>query len=225
MLKTCTGKLNASPFLFVADYSGLRVDQFAELRTRLHGVGARCHVVKNTFLRRAAVRCRPAGTWAISRGQTAIVIGEKDVAAAAKVLKTFTAEFKKPAVKAGIVDKPRRLERADPDYRRSAVARSPAFAVARPAQSPATMLVRILNEPASALARVLQAKVDKRWAPAKPRRRCGSEACSGASRCAAAAEAASAAEAAPAGPPRPAAPEPAPEAPAAEAAPLPSSAG
>ena len=47
-------KLNASPFLFVADYTGLKVHQFAELRNRLWNVGARCHVVKNTFLRRAA---------------------------------------------------------------------------------------------------------------------------------------------------------------------------
>jgi large subunit ribosomal protein L10 len=34
-------KLNASPFLFVTDYSGLRVDQFGELRNRLFNVGAR----------------------------------------------------------------------------------------------------------------------------------------------------------------------------------------
>ncbi len=32
-------------------------------------------------------------------------MGDKDVAAAAKVLKNFTAEFKKPEVKTGIVDK------------------------------------------------------------------------------------------------------------------------
>src|SRR5665213_2406883 len=47
-------KLNSSPFLFIADYTGLKVSQFAELRNRLWGAGARCHVVKNTFLRRAA---------------------------------------------------------------------------------------------------------------------------------------------------------------------------
>ena len=47
-------KLNSSPFLFVADYTGLKVGQFAELRNRLWTAGARCHVVKNTFLRRAA---------------------------------------------------------------------------------------------------------------------------------------------------------------------------
>src|SRR5882757_3854418 len=97
-------KLNASPFLFVADYTGLKVDQFAELRTRLWGAGARCHVVKNTFLRRAA---KEAGLPELGtlHGQTAIIVGDKDVAAAAKVLKNFTAEFKKPEVKTGVVDK------------------------------------------------------------------------------------------------------------------------
>src|SRR6187402_3692409 len=97
-------KLNASPFLFVADYTGLKVSQFAELRNRLWNAGARCHVVKNTFLRRAA---ESAGLPEFSelKGQSAIIVGDKDVAAAAKVLKTFTAEFKKPEIKTGIVDK------------------------------------------------------------------------------------------------------------------------
>src|SRR2546429_3292730 len=97
-------KLNASPFLFVADYTGLKVDQFAELRNRLFRAGARCHVVKNTFLRRAA---KDAGLPEMKglRGQTAIIVGDKDAAAAAKVLKSFTAEFKKPELRMGVVDR------------------------------------------------------------------------------------------------------------------------
>src|SRR5688500_8208898 len=97
-------KLNASPFLFVADYTGLTVDRFGELRNRLAGVGARCHVVKNTFLKRAA---KEAGYPELGelRGQNAIVVGEKDVAAAAKVLKTFAGEFQKPVVRTGVVDR------------------------------------------------------------------------------------------------------------------------
>src|SRR6266481_1003790 len=104
IVEDIVGRLNSSPFVFVTEYTGLRVDQFAELRTRLGGVGAKCHVVRNTFLRRAVA---DAGLPELKdlRGQTAIVIGEKDVAAAAKVLKTFAAEFKKPTVKAGIVDR------------------------------------------------------------------------------------------------------------------------
>jgi len=40
--------------MLVADYTGLKVSQFSELRTRLAGAGAECRVVKNTFLKRAA---------------------------------------------------------------------------------------------------------------------------------------------------------------------------
>lgn len=153
-------KLNASPFLFIADYTGLKVSQFAELRNRLWTAGARCHVVKNTFLRRAA---KDAGLPDLGdlRGQTAIVVGDKDVAAAAKVLKNFTAEFKKPEVKTGVVDK---LVVSGAQIQ--AIADLPSREVLLATllgvlNAPASKLVRVLNEPASALARVLQARVDQ----------------------------------------------------------------
>ncbi len=156
VVEDITGKLNASPFLFVADYTGLKVDQFSELRTRLYNVGARCHVVKNTFLRRAVA---DAGLPELGErnGQCAIIVGDKDVAAAAKVLKTFAAEFKKPTVKTGIVD---RLVVSGDQIQ--AIADLPSREVLLATflgmlNQPATMLVRILNEPASALARVLKA--------------------------------------------------------------------
>jgi large subunit ribosomal protein L10 len=153
-------KLNASPFLFVADYTGLKVSQFAELRNRLWTAGARCHVVKNTFLRRAA---KDAGLPDLGdlRGQTAIVVGDKDVAAAAKVLKNFTAEFKKPEVKTGVVDN---LVVSSEQIQTIADLPSREVLLATllgVLNAPASKLVRVLNEPASALARVLQAKVDQ----------------------------------------------------------------
>jgi large subunit ribosomal protein L10 len=158
-------KLNASPFLFVTDYTGLKVDQFGELRSRLWNVGARCHVVKNSFLRLAV---KEAGLPELGelRGQTAIVLGDKDVAAAAKVIKTFAAEFKKPTVKTGVVD------RLVVDAAQiNAIADLPAREVLLAQllgvmQAPAQQLVRLLNEPASALARVLKAKADKEGAAA-----------------------------------------------------------
>ncbi|MEI8340056.1 MAG: 50S ribosomal protein L10 [Verrucomicrobiota bacterium] len=149
-------KLNGSPFLFVADYTGLKVDQFGELRNRLNGVGARCHVVKNTFLRRAA---KEAGLPEMGelKGQTAIIVGDKDVAAAAKILKVFVAEFKKPVMRVGVID--RSVVTTD---QISAIADLPSREVLLSQllgtlQSPASTLVRLLNEPASALARVLKA--------------------------------------------------------------------
>ena len=158
-------KLNASPFLFVADYTGLKVKHFAELRNRLWNAGARCHVVKNTFLRRAA---KSAGLPELAelKGQTAIIVGDKDVAAAAKVLKNFTAEFKKPEVKTGVVD---RIVVSTAQI--AAIADLPSREVLLATllgtlNAPASQLVRVLNEPASALARVLKAKADKEPAPA-----------------------------------------------------------
>lgn len=160
IVEDIAGKLNASPFLFVADYTGLKVDQFAVLRNRLHGVGSRCHVVKNTFLRRAV---SDAGLPELAdlQGQTAIVVGDQDVAATAKVLKTFSAEFKKLTVTTGIVD---RLVVSTEQI--SAIADLPSRDVLLATflgvlQAPASQLVRVLNEPASALARVLLAKADK----------------------------------------------------------------
>jgi large subunit ribosomal protein L10 len=153
-------KLNQSPFLLVADYTGLKVGQFNELRNRLAGAGAECRVVKNTFLRRAA---KEAGLPDVGelKGQTAIIVGEKDVAAAAKVLKSFTAEFQKPIVKVGVVDRA-----VISGEQIKAIADLPSREVLL-AQllgtllSPAQTLVRLLNEPASSLARVLKAKSEQ----------------------------------------------------------------
>lgn len=153
-------RLNDSPFLFVTDYTGLDVTQFSELRTRLDKAGARCTVVKNSYLRLAV---KEAGLPDLGelKGQTAIVTGEKDVAAAAKVLKNFTSEFKKPTVRAGVVDRlvvtTEQIQTiADLPSREALLSQ-----LLGVLQAPASKLVRLLNEPASQLARVLQAKADK----------------------------------------------------------------
>jgi large subunit ribosomal protein L10 len=160
IVEDIAGKLNQSPYLFVTDYTGLRVAQFAELRNRLYSVGARCQVVKNTFLRKAV---NEAGLPELGElhGQTAIITGDKDVAAAAKVLKNFVAEFKKPTVRSGIVD---RLVVSQEQIQ--TIADLPAREVLLAKllgllNQPGTMLVRVLNEPASRLARILQAHLDK----------------------------------------------------------------
>lgn len=154
------GRLNESPYLFITDYTGLKVAEFGELRNRLHNVGARCYVVKNTFLRKAATEAGYPELPSL-KGQTAIVTGEKDVAAAAKVVKNFVSEFKRPSVKGGVIDKA--VVSTD---QITAIADLPSREVLLATllgtlNAPASSLVRLLNEPASALARVLKAKADK----------------------------------------------------------------
>jgi large subunit ribosomal protein L10 len=159
-------KLNRSPFLLVADYQRMKVDQFGELRSRLAPAGAEVRVVKNSFLKRAMADSGMPDVADKLVGQTAIVMGEKDVAPVAKILKLFAAEFKIAALKIGVVDK-EILSTSDVE----ALAELPSREILLSRLlglllAPATQLVRVLNEPASAFARLLSAKADKEKAAA-----------------------------------------------------------
>lgn len=153
-------RIQNSPFLLIADYSGMQVKHFEELRTRLAGAGANIQVVKNSFVKIAAKEAGLPELNGALTGQTAIVTGESDIAAAAKILKTFVAEFQRPPVKAGILDNA--VLSAE---QVAAIAELPSRDVLL-AQllgvllAPATKLVRTLNEPGASLARVLKAKAD-----------------------------------------------------------------
>src|SRR3954463_3047053 len=154
-------KLNRSPFLLVTDYKQMKVDQFGELRNRLAPAGAEVRVVKNSFLKRAMADSGMPDVGDKLTGQTAIVMGEKDVAPVAKILKAFAAEFKIAALKIGVIDK-EVMSTSDVE----ALAELPSREILLSQllgllQAPATRLVRVLNEPASAFARLLAAKGEK----------------------------------------------------------------
>ena len=153
-------KLQASPYLLIVDFTGMKVPHFESLRTRLADAGARISVVRNTFLRIAATELKMPELSDLLAGQTAMVTGDTDICAAAKVLKTFAAEFKKPTVRAGVLD-----NAALSADQVSVLADLPSKDVLRAKllgllQTPASQFVRVLNEPAASLARVLKAKGD-----------------------------------------------------------------
>ena len=161
-------KLNRSPFLLVTDYQRMKVDQFGELRNRLAPAGAEVRVVKNSFLKRAMADSGMPDVGDKLTGQTAIVLGENDVAPIAKILKLFAAEFKIATLKIGVVDKAV-LSTSDVE----ALAELPSREILLSQLlglllMPATRLVRVLNEPASAFARLLAAKAEKGEATATP---------------------------------------------------------
>jgi large subunit ribosomal protein L10 len=164
IVEDLSARLNQSPFLIVTEYTGMNVLQFSELRTRLAGAGARCRVVKNTFLRRAAAEVGYPDLAANLSGQTAIVTGESDVCAAAKVLKGFSTEFQKPTVRVGVLDKviiSKEQIGALADLPPKAVLQSQLLGVLK---SPLQKLVLLLNEPGASLARLLKARVDQQGA-------------------------------------------------------------
>ncbi len=159
--KEYLARLNASPFFIVVNYQGLKVGPITELRKRLVRAGAEIHVVKNSLFRIAAKEAGVADLNGALAGQVAVITGQKDVSAAAKVVKTFNSEFDKLKIRFGYLNN-NRLESSD----LLALADLPSIEVLRSKllgvfQAPATKLVVLLNTPASQLARVLAARADK----------------------------------------------------------------
>jgi len=151
-------RVNSSPFVLVVEYTGMTVPEFSELRNRLADNGAECHVAKNTYMKKALIEAGLPDTGDKLVGQTAFVTGESDVAAAAKVLKSFEKEFKKPAIKLGILDGDI-LDEAQVKAIADLPSREVLLAtLLATINAPATQLVRTVNEPAASLARVIQAK-------------------------------------------------------------------
>jgi large subunit ribosomal protein L10 len=154
-------RLNSSPFLMVVDYRGLTVGHFGELRKRLSKAGSQIHVVKNSIFRIAAKEVGLPDLGATLIGQLAVVSGQRDVSATAKVIKTFQAEFDKPKLKFGYLNS-QRLELQD----LLVLADLPSLDVLRAKllgllQAPATKLAVMINTPGSQLARIIKAKSEK----------------------------------------------------------------
>src|SRR5437868_15321705 len=105
--KEYLARLNSSPFFIVVDYQGLKVGPITELRKRLNKAGAEMHVVKNSLFRLAAKEAGIADLGGPLTGQLAVVTGQRDVSVAAKVVKTFSAEFEKPKIRFGFLNNQR----------------------------------------------------------------------------------------------------------------------
>lgn len=142
-------RVNASPYLIVIDYTGLTVQQFTELRNRLGAGGANCTVAKNSYMRKALAEAGMPDIGADLTGQMAYVMGEAEVFSAAKVIKNFEKEFKKPEMKVGILG--------------NAVLDATALKAIADIPSREAVLSQLLAtilEPATRIARVVKAKFD-----------------------------------------------------------------
>ncbi len=140
-------RVNASPYLIVIDYTGLTVQQFTELRNRLGAGGANCTVAKNSYMRKALAEAGMPDIGADLTGQMAYVMGEAEVFSAAKVIKNFEKEFKKPEMKVGILGN----AVLDAD-KLKAIADIPSR------EAVLSQLLATILEPASRIARIVQTK-------------------------------------------------------------------
>jgi large subunit ribosomal protein L10 len=151
--------LKKSDYVILANFNGVTVADAAELRSRLAAEKAEYHVVKNSSLRVAAKSLGLPDIEDALIGPTAIVVGGRNSAGVAKVLKQFFKDKQKIQVKAGVLSKklitPKDVER---------LADMPSLDTLRGQllgllNQPAGMFVRIINAVPQGLVNVLQAKV------------------------------------------------------------------
>lgn len=148
--------LKKSDYVILANFSKVTVSDVAELRNNLVAEKAEFHVVKNSSLRVAAKTLGLPDLEASLSGPTAIVVGGKNPAGVAKVLKKFFKDKQKLEVKIGIIDK-KSISAAD----LSAMADLPSFETLR------SQLLGLLTQTGASFVRVLDAKVKKEQ-PAAP---------------------------------------------------------
>ncbi len=142
--------LKKSDYVILTNFTKVTVADVADLRGKLASEKAEFHVVKNSSLRVAAKALGLPDVDASLGGPTAIVVGGKNPAGVAKVLKKFFEEKQKLQVKVGVMDK-KLISASD----LSKIADLPSFEALR------SQLLGLLMQPAAAFVRVVDAKVKK----------------------------------------------------------------
>ena len=97
--------LKKSDYVILANFTKVTVADVADLRAKLAVEKAEFHVVKNSSLRVAAKALGLPEIDSALTGPTAVVVGGKNAAGVAKVLKKFFEDKQKLEVKIGVLDK------------------------------------------------------------------------------------------------------------------------
>ncbi|MCF3650709.1 50S ribosomal protein L10 [Synoicihabitans lomoniglobus] len=159
LIEEVQNHLKKSDYVILTNYSGITVDETAELREKLAEDGAEFHVVKNSSLKVAAKALGLPEMDESLEGPTAIIVGGTNSPGAAKAITSFIKDKKKLEVKSAVLGD--KLISADEV---KALAELPSLDALRGQllgllNQPGTMLVRVLSAPAQQFANVLQAKV------------------------------------------------------------------
>jgi len=106
LIKNLVDKLNRHKAIVFFGYTGLKVEQFQELRTKLREEGVDCQVIKKTLIDLALEK---AGLKIPSKikeipGQVALVLGYEDEVIPAKVLYDFSKENEEVKIITGIIE-------------------------------------------------------------------------------------------------------------------------
>ena len=97
-------KLDGAQSAVVIDYIGTTVEEANKMRKKLREANIDYTVYKNTLVKRAIEGTEFEGLKDVLEGPSAIAISKDDATAPARVLSESIKEFKKMALKAGVVE-------------------------------------------------------------------------------------------------------------------------
>ncbi len=97
--------LKKSDYVILTNFSKVTVSDASDLRTKLAAENAEFHVVKNSSLRVAAKTLGLPEFESSLAGPTAVVVGGKNPAGVAKILKKFFEDKQKLEIKVGVMEK------------------------------------------------------------------------------------------------------------------------
>ena len=151
-----------SDYVYFISFAGLTVKSFSDLRDQLAAAGAKCQVQKNTLIKKAADQLQLEGLEAIDlTASTAMVFGQGDCSAVAKLLVEFGKKQEQVKAKGGYMDGAV-LSSAEVGARADLPAKPVLQAMLLGVlQAPARNLVTVLNAKVSSIVNVVNAYKDK----------------------------------------------------------------
>jgi large subunit ribosomal protein L10 len=142
--------LKKSDYVILTNFTKVTVADTADLRAKLAAEKAEFHVVKNSSFRVAAKAFGLPEVDSVLTGPTAIIVGGKNPAGVAKILKKFFADKQKLEIKVGVLAK-----KVYSAKELALIADLPPFDALR------SQFLGLLTSNAAAFVRVLDAKVKK----------------------------------------------------------------
>ena len=154
--------IDTSSFLYMVTYKGLKVKEFDELRNTLDEVNAKCTILKNKLVKKAAeLNNHDALSKFDFSGDTALISGSGDPGAVAKTLSDYAKKHKMVSFKGGYLDGSI-LSSTDVIAISTLPPREVLLSqLLGTLQAPASSLVRLLNTKLSGIAYVLNAYKEK----------------------------------------------------------------
>lgn len=148
-------------YMVLADYKGMTMPETDQFKKLLRGADARVKVVKNSMLGRIAGEMGHNLSQTLS-GPTAVIFGSGDVVEVAKILKKYSGEKNKPAVKGGVLEGAVLSPKDISDLASMPGKKELQAKLVGTVAAPMTQLVGVMNQKVCSLLYVLKAVAEKK---------------------------------------------------------------